>query len=261
MRERTLELLTRPTVRLSLLGVLAVAALVAAVRTEGLGVDAARQATAAMGPAGPVVFTLVYAAAVTALLPASGLTLAGGVLFGPALGTATAVTGATLGSVGAFLLGRALGRDAVARLAGPRLTAIDEHLAERGFATLLIVRLVPLPFSVVNLSAGLTGARLGPYAAATALGILPGTFALAALGGTIHDPLSPAFLGAAGLFVVVTASALLAARASRRRRLSGARGWPRRGGSPHPTAPAGCRAPGSPRRPGASARRAGGSTS
>ncbi len=249
MRERTLQLLTRPTVRLSLLGLLAVAALVATVRAEGLGVEAARQAAASMGAAGPVVFTLAYAAAVTALLPASGFTVAGGILFGPALGTTTAVAGATLGSVGAFLLGRALGRDAVARLAGPRIAAIDEHLAEHGFTTLLVVRLVPLPFSVVTLSAGVTGARLGPYAAATALGILPGTFALAALGGTIEDPLSPAFLGAAGLFVVVTASALLAARWSRRRRLSGARGWPRRSGSPPPTASADCRAPGSPPRP------------
>ena len=51
--------------------------------------------------------------------------------------------------------------------------ALDERLRERGFVSLLIVRLVPLfPFNGVNFGCGLTSLRTRDYVLATALGIL-----------------------------------------------------------------------------------------
>lgn len=139
-------------------------------------------------------------------------------MFGPISGTITALAGATVGATGAFLLGRVLGRTAVEHLAGPRVGRIDRALARKGFATVLLLRLVPLmPFNLMSVTAGVTGIRLRDYVLATAVGIIPGTFAYAALGGTITEPTSPAFLAAVAFFVAVTAVAALAARRMRRR--------------------------------------------
>ena len=58
------------------------------------------------GVLAPVVFMLIYALATVLFLPGSVITLAGGALFGPVLGTFYNLTGATLGAVLAFLISR-----------------------------------------------------------------------------------------------------------------------------------------------------------
>lgn len=208
--------LTHPAVRAAALIVLVAAATVAGLRSDGISVGALQETFAGLGLLGPLLFAAVYAVAATLLVPASPFTLAAGLLFGPVLGSATALVGATAGATGAFLLGRGLGREAVERFGGRRLAALDRHLATRGFVSLLLIRLVPLfPFNLVNVGSGVTGLRLREYVLATAVGIVPGTIAYAALGGTITDPTSPAFLGAIVVFLVVTVVAGLAARRMR----------------------------------------------
>lgn len=208
--------LTHPAVRATALLLLVVLATVVGLRSDGIGVAALQETFIGLGVLGPLLFAAVYAVAATLLVPASPFTLAAGLLFGPLLGSVTALVGATAGATGAFLLGRGLGREAVAGFGGRRLAALDRHLATRGFVSLLLIRLVPLfPFNLVNIGAGVTGLRLRDYILATAVGIIPGTVAYAALGGTVTDPTSPAFLGAIALFVLVTVGAGLAARRMR----------------------------------------------
>src|SRR5437764_6457129 len=55
-----------------------------------------------LGPIGYVVYALMYAVCVAALVPASLLTLGGGAIFGGIGGTSVVVVGATLGAVLAF---------------------------------------------------------------------------------------------------------------------------------------------------------------
>src|SRR3979409_2353474 len=80
-----------------------------------------------IGPAAPAAFILIYAIAVIALIPASLLTIAGGAVFGLLPGVVYSLAGATLGSTGAFLIGRYVARRLVAeRLAAmPRFQAIE----------------------------------------------------------------------------------------------------------------------------------------
>ncbi len=215
-RTTVLARLTHPAVRATALVVLVLVATAAGVRADGIGVEPLQEAFADLGLLGPLLFAGVYALAATLMVPASPFTLAAGLLFGPVLGSATALVGATVGATGAFLLGRGLGREAIERFGGRRLAALDRHLATRGFVSLLLIRLVPLfPFNLVNVGSGVTGLRLREYVLATAVGIVPGTIAYAALGGTITDPTSPAFLGAMALFVGVTVVAGVAARRMR----------------------------------------------
>jgi uncharacterized membrane protein YdjX (TVP38/TMEM64 family) len=215
---RRLERLASPLVRAAVLVPLLAVAVVLSLRAEGFGLEAARTAADGAGLLGPLVFAAAYAVGATILLPAAPFTIGAGLLFGPVVGSVTALVGATAGATGGFLLGRLLGRDAVERFGGTRVTALDRSLSERGFAAVLLIRLVPLfPFNLINVVAGVTGIRLRPYVVATALGIVPGTVAYAALGGTIDDPTSPAFLVAVLVFVVVTLVAVLTARRLRER--------------------------------------------
>ncbi len=213
-----LAALTSPGFRLAILLPLVLAAVVLAVRDGGLGVAALQESIDGIGVAGPFVFAAVYALASTAMLPAAPFTIGAGVLFGPVVGTATALVGATLGASGAFLLGRLLGRGAVERYGGRRVAALDRYLARRGFLSLLLVRLVPLfPFNLVNVVSGVTGMAMRDFVLATAVGIIPGTVAYAALGGTLDDPTSPAFLAAISIFALVTVAAAVASRRLRGR--------------------------------------------
>ncbi len=135
-------------------------------------------------------FVAVYIGAVALSLPgAVWLTLAGGFLFGAALGTALTVVAATAGAVLVFLLARWFlatkgGEGALARF-GERGARLAEAIRREGFSYLLALRLVPLfPFFLVNLVPALVGMRIAPYALATALGIVPATavFSLAGAG-------------------------------------------------------------------------------
>ncbi len=153
-------------------------------------------------------------------VPGVALTVLGGVLFGAAIGTLLVVVGATLGAVAAFAIARQLGRERVQRLAGGRLRRADEWIGRKGFGTILLLRLVPLvPFNALNDAAGLSGVSPRAYAAATAVGIVPGSFAYAALGGAMDQPWSPAFFAALALVLGV---AVLGGRVHRRRHTSAA---------------------------------------
>ncbi len=143
---------------------------------------------------GPVAFVLLYA--VLSALDFSGLvlTLAGGAVFGFWWGALLNTIGANLGATGAFWLARALGREGLRTLVGDRLSGLDRLAEGQGPMWLLRLRLIPVvPFNLLNLAAGLTAMPWRGYAAATAIGILPGTlvytyFADALVAGVAGGP-------------------------------------------------------------------------
>ena len=67
------------------------------------------------GPLGPLLYMLLAAAATILLVPASLFTLAGGVLFGPILGTVYSLFGACAGAAIAFLIARYVASDWIAQ--------------------------------------------------------------------------------------------------------------------------------------------------
>ncbi len=131
-----------------------------------------------------VVFAAIYAAAVALSIPgASLLTMAGGLLFGWLTGGFAAVIAATLGAVAIFLVARSAFGDVLSRRAGPALSRLKDGFTADAFNYLLFLRLVPLfPFWLVNIAPAFANVRLRTFAAATALGIIPGTFAFAFVG-------------------------------------------------------------------------------
>lgn len=124
----------------------------------------------------PVLFVVGYAILATVDFSGLALTLAGGIVFGFWWGAVLNTLGANAGASGAFWLARALGRDGIRAFLGDRMAAVDQLAEAQGFVWLLRLRLIPVvPFNLLNFAAGATAMSWRAFAAATALGILPGT--------------------------------------------------------------------------------------
>lgn len=183
---------------------------------ETVGLPSVGQLRATFAPMGwwsGVLFAGVYAAVTLAPVPKALFTLTAGALFGVAEGLVTVVTGAMLGAVVAFYLGRALGRDGVRRLTRVRLDRFDHMVARRGFAAVLVARLVPVvPFTALNYLAGLTALRVRDYLGATMIGILPATTAYVVIGADGARPGSWPLWAGIGVLALVTVGAALRGR-------------------------------------------------
>lgn len=145
-----------------------------------------------LGPAAPVAFIAIYALAVVSLIPASLLTIAGGAVFGLIRGVIYALIGATLGSTGAFLLGRYVARRLVERKlnAMPRFVAIERAVSARGRRIVFLLRLSPLvPFNFLNYALGLTTISVWDFVFAS-LGTIPGAFVYAYAGKVTGEALA-----------------------------------------------------------------------
>lgn len=148
-----------------------------------------------------------YVAIVALSVPGAAIaSLAVGFLFGRWLGTLLIVAAATLGATLVFLAARHLFAEAALRRLGPRARRVMEGFERDAVSYLLFLRLVPVfPFWLANLVPAFTPVRTRTYVAATAVGIVPGSFVFANLGeslGRIQSPdqlLSPQVLIALGL--------------------------------------------------------------
>ncbi len=126
----------------------------------------------------------LYIIATAASLPiGTVLTLAGGFVFGTWLGGSLTVVGATIGSTILFLAARNAFADFFRDKVGEALNKMRKGFEDNAFSYILALRLAPVfPFFVVNVAPALAGASLKSFVAATALGIIPGTFVYASVG-------------------------------------------------------------------------------
>jgi uncharacterized membrane protein YdjX (TVP38/TMEM64 family)/rhodanese-related sulfurtransferase len=131
----------------------------------------------------PLVFMLLYALATVSFFPGSVLTLVGGALFGPVLGTLYNLTGATLGAALAFLIARYVASDWVEKKATGRARSLINGVEAEGWRFVAFVRLVPLfPFNLLNYLLGLTRISFFQYVIASYVFMLPGAIAYTYLG-------------------------------------------------------------------------------
>jgi len=158
-----------------------------------------RDALDAAGALAAPAFVAAAALLTLAFFPFPLVAATGGLLFGIAAGTALSVLGETLGAAAALGLARHGAGTWVDRLGGPRLAAVLAGVARRGFAAVLLVRVLPgVPRHPANYLFGLTRVSLLAFVAATALGTAPRALGYAALGGTLGDLSSPTSLAAVG---------------------------------------------------------------
>ena len=155
-----------------------------------------------LGSIAPIAFISIYIGSTVAFLPAFILTLGAGVLFGVWLGSLYVFIGATLGSIAAFLVGRYLARDWVAKKIADndKFTAIDRAVGKEGLKIVLLTRLSPaFPFNLLNYAFGVTGVSIQDYVIGS-IGMIPGTIMFVYIGslagslaliGTETQPTNP----------------------------------------------------------------------
>ena len=135
----------------------------------------------------PLIFVVIYAAGICLFVPGTLLTALGAAIFGPYRGFLYVWVGAMAGASAAFWIGRTLGRELAASLIGDRLGKYDEAIERNGFGTVLYLRLVYFPFTVMNFGMGLTKVRFWDYFFGTGLGIIAGTFIFTFFIGTLKE--------------------------------------------------------------------------
>jgi uncharacterized membrane protein YdjX (TVP38/TMEM64 family) len=133
-------------------------------------------------------FMGIYIFATAIAMPgAIWLTIGGGFLFGPFLGTALSATSATIGATLLFFAAQSALGGSLRSRAGGLIDKLEKGFQENAFSYLLTLRLLPIaPFFGVNLAAAFLGVPLRTFIIATAIGILPGGFVYAWLGSGIE---------------------------------------------------------------------------
>jgi len=139
---------------------------------------------------GRVLFVLLFVALTVLMVPGSVLVLCGGFLFGTSVGAPLSWIGVTLGAAIVACLSRTIARDWLAgRFSGdPRFRAIDDAVAGRGFAIVLLTRLsLLMPFNVLNIIYGLSRIPLSTMTLATWIGMIPAVVLYSYLGATAKN--------------------------------------------------------------------------
>ena len=151
--------------------------------------DVLRNFVEAAGPLQALVFVVAYVILTVLLVPGTISSVVAGWLFGPAWGTLLTLAGATIGAITAFEIARALGRERVRARLGRRTDAADRWVRSRGLLGVITLRLVHVPFNVLNYAFGLSTVQRRNHVLGTAIGIVPGTVALS--GWQARSPIRP----------------------------------------------------------------------
>lgn len=139
----------------------------------------------------PLLVIAAYTPACLVMFPRPVITLTAVIAFGPWWGGTAAIIGVTVAALATYWIGTGLSRETVRRLAGGKLDRIIDLMKQRGLLTLTLLRLVPLaPFAIEGIVAGSARFKVWHLALATALGMLPGTLALAIAGTEVEAALS-----------------------------------------------------------------------
>lgn len=123
----------------------------------------------------PVTAIGLIAVASAVSVPLAIIFVVAGLAFGPWLGLAYAMGGATLGALFSFALGSYLGHDALVRFAGVGIARVSAMLERYGVLSVIVIRLTPIaPFAVANMLIGTSHIRLWQFVIGSVVGMLPG---------------------------------------------------------------------------------------
>jgi uncharacterized membrane protein YdjX (TVP38/TMEM64 family) len=156
---------------------------------------------------GPLVFIFLYAVATVAALPGSVMSVFAGAVFGPVIGVAVVIFGATLGAGLAFLVARYFARDAVAGWLSTKekFRQLDDLTEKQGAIMVAVTRLVPLfPFNLLNYGFGLTRVPFWTYVGWSFLCMLPGTVLYVVGASAVTEAIAEGRVPWVLVFVVVT---------------------------------------------------------
>lgn len=134
---------------------------------------------------GPLIYIGLYALRPFILFPAMLLTITSGNLFGFWGGWALTIVGENLSANVAYFIGRLLAGNAVNESTNRFVRRWRPTLEEHAVATILILRIIYLPFDLVNYACGILAVPWWKYATGTVIGILPPMVTFVSFGASI----------------------------------------------------------------------------
>ncbi|MBI2495088.1 MAG: TVP38/TMEM64 family protein [Candidatus Omnitrophica bacterium] len=192
-------------------------------RVTDITPDNVRGFVLSFGVLAPVIYLAAYGQPIVPL-PASVMTITGGLAFGPIWGTLAALTGATIRACSQFFVARLLGRAAVEKLLKGGVADLNQRLGDNSFKAVLLIRIIPnFPFDVQNYGLGFSRVRFAPYFLGTVLGMPLSAFVFANFGYALTDPRNTWKLLLAVLLII---GLILAQRRLTRRASPGPPGTP-----------------------------------
>lgn len=170
-----------------------------------LDVNEVRSWILSFGIAAPLIYMAVYTVRPLVFFPASILSIAGGLAFGPWMGTFYTIIGASLGAMLSFVVAKKLGASLGKKKWPENMKKIQLQMERNGFFYVLALRLFPgFSFDLVSYSAAIAKVRFIPFSVATVIGIIPGTFALNFLGSSFISGNPAIIAGAIAVFILIT---------------------------------------------------------
>ena len=166
---------------------------------------------------GPLIFILLYTLRPIFLFSAALLTVGAGALFGPVWGVVYSIVGSNMGATLAYFIGRFFGDGLVQHSETAPvdtenqesfLAKYSKRMRKRSFETVFLMRLLFLPYDLVNYLSGILKIHFGAFLLATALGSIPGTISFTLFGASSGlDSGSPKFdwrilAASVGIFVL-----------------------------------------------------------
>lgn len=138
----------------------------------------------------PLAYILIYVIRPLILFPATLLTALSGALFGPVWGIAYTIVGENLSANVSYIVGRYFGKDIMESLIRRNkvIPILDRRIYENQFMSILILRLIYMPFDMVGFMAGFRNLRQLDFALGTFFGIIPGLVTFVLLGSSFTDP-------------------------------------------------------------------------
>lgn len=100
-----------------------------------------------------------------------------------------------------FWLSRIYGADFVAESKNKAIIGINQKISQFGSVSIALLRLLPVPFDLINLGAGMTKMKFSDYFWVTVFSVWPDCLSYAAIGQSTNNPLSLLYTG--GITIIV----------------------------------------------------------
>jgi phospholipase D1/2 len=141
-------------------------------------------------PLAPIYVIAFYTLSGLLAFPVIILIPATAMIFGPLPGLLYSLCGLVANASMLYAVGHLLGRETLHHYAGKRVRQISGRLAQQGFVTVALLRLLPVaPFFLINLISGASAINFRTYTAATVTGISPALIVMTLAGTQLKSTL------------------------------------------------------------------------
>lgn len=152
-------------------------------------------------------------------LPAMGLTIAAGTMFGVVYGTLYVALGGAVSTIVGFYFARWIGRKTAERLVSQSKLLKDfvSKTNKNGKKAVFYLRLFNIPWDIVSYWAGLSGISFKDFYIASMLPLLPVSFLYTYFGSNVFSPASAGFIIPLAIILIMGASPYVISNWEKRR--------------------------------------------